>query len=29
MAREWALISALGPTKVPVPAAYGFCDDPR
>jgi len=27
MAREWALISALGPTKVPVPAALGFCED--
>jgi aminoglycoside phosphotransferase (APT) family kinase protein len=29
MAREWALISALGPTPVPVPAALGFCDDPQ
>lgn len=29
MAREWALISALGPTAVPVPAALGFCDDKR
>ena len=28
MGREWALISALGPTPVPVPAALGFCDDP-
>jgi aminoglycoside phosphotransferase (APT) family kinase protein len=28
MGREWALISALGPTPVPVPAAYGFCEDP-
>jgi aminoglycoside phosphotransferase (APT) family kinase protein len=28
MAREWALISALGPTAVPVPKALGFCDDP-
>lgn len=28
MSREWALISALGPTPVPVPAAYGFCEDP-
>ena len=28
MAREWALISALGPTPVPVPAALGFCEDP-
>ena len=27
MAREWALISALGPTAVPVPAALAFCDD--
>jgi aminoglycoside phosphotransferase (APT) family kinase protein len=28
MGREWALISALAPTPVPVPAAYGFCEDP-
>lgn len=28
MSREWALISALGPTPVPVPAALGFCEDP-
>ena len=27
MAREWALISALGGTPVPVPRALGFCDD--
>lgn len=27
MAREWALISALGPTPVPVPQALGFCAD--
>ena len=27
MAREWAVISALGPTPVPVPAALGFCQD--
>lgn len=27
MAREWSLISALGPTAVPVPPALGFCDD--
>ena len=27
MGREWALISALGPTPVPVPAALCFCDD--
>jgi aminoglycoside phosphotransferase (APT) family kinase protein len=28
MSREWALISALGPTPVPVPRAIGFCEDP-
>jgi len=28
MSREWALISALGSTDVPVPAAYGFCESP-
>ncbi len=28
MGREWALISALGPTPVPVPRALGFCQDP-
>ena len=28
MSREWALISALGPTQVPVPEALGFCEDP-
>ena len=28
MSREWALISALGNTDVPVPAAYGFCESP-
>jgi aminoglycoside phosphotransferase (APT) family kinase protein len=27
MGREWALISALGPTPVPVPQALGFCAD--
>jgi aminoglycoside phosphotransferase (APT) family kinase protein len=27
MAREWALISALGRTPVPVPRALGFCED--
>lgn len=27
MAREWALISALGNTPVPVPKAMGFCED--
>ena len=29
MGREWALISALGGTAVPVPKALGFCEDPR
>jgi aminoglycoside phosphotransferase (APT) family kinase protein len=28
MSREWALISALNPTSVPVPAAIGFCESP-
>jgi hypothetical protein len=28
MGREWALISALGKTPVPVPRALGFCEDP-
>ena len=28
MSREWALISALGTTPVPVPAALGFCESP-
>ncbi len=28
MGREWALISALGATGVPVPKALGFCEDP-
>lgn len=28
MGREWAIISALGPTPVPVPAALGFCENP-
>lgn len=28
MGREWAIISALGLTPVPVPAALGFCEDP-
>ena len=27
MSREWALISALGTTAVPVPRALGFCED--
>ena len=29
MGREWSLISALGPTPVPVPEAIGFCADPE
>lgn len=29
MSREWALISALGSTPVPVPAALGFCESPE
>ena len=28
MSREWSLISALGPTPVPVPKAFGFCENP-
>jgi len=28
MGREWSLISALGPTPVPVPEAIGFCESP-
>ena len=28
MSREWSLISALGPTPVPVPKAIGFCESP-
>ena len=27
MGREYRIISALGPTAVPVPKAYGYCDD--
>lgn len=27
MSREWALISCLGPTAVPVPEALAFCED--
>lgn len=27
MKREFSLISGLGPTKVPVPVAYGLCED--
>ncbi len=29
MSREWALISALGPTGFPVPEAMGFCESPE
>ncbi|MBA58597.1 MAG: phosphotransferase family protein [Gammaproteobacteria bacterium] len=29
MSREWSLISALGPTPVPVPIAMGFCESPE
>ena len=29
MSREWALISALGPTPVPVALAMGFCESPE
>lgn len=29
MKREWQLISALGETAVPVPYAYGLCEDMR
>lgn len=28
MSREWSIISALGGTPVPVPAALGFCESP-
>ena len=28
MSREYRVISALGPTDVPVPATELFCDDP-
>ncbi len=28
MSREWALISSLADTPVPVPAAHGFCESP-
>ncbi len=28
MSREWAIISALGPTEVPVAEALGFCESP-
>tara|TARA_R110002096_G_scaffold9386_9_gene37195 strand:+ start:4258 stop:5307 length:1050 start_codon:yes stop_codon:yes gene_type:complete len=29
MGREWAIISALGPTAVPVAPALGFCESPE
>jgi aminoglycoside phosphotransferase (APT) family kinase protein len=29
MSREWALISALGPSGFPVPPALGFCENPE
>jgi aminoglycoside phosphotransferase (APT) family kinase protein len=29
MAREHRVMTALGPTQVPVPATYGFCSDER
>ncbi len=28
MGREFKVISGLGPTAVPVPVAYGYCEDP-
>ncbi len=28
MGREFTIISGLGPTDVPVPIAYGYCEDP-
>ena len=28
MGREFTVIKALGPTPVPVPIAYGYCEDP-
>ncbi|MHB8220528.1 MAG: phosphotransferase family protein [Acidimicrobiales bacterium] len=28
MAREYRVMTALGPTAVPVPATYGLCEDP-
>jgi aminoglycoside phosphotransferase (APT) family kinase protein len=28
MSREWAVISALGPTSIPVPEALAFCESP-
>ncbi|MEZ5341129.1 MAG: phosphotransferase family protein [Acidimicrobiales bacterium] len=28
MGREFTVIKALGPTDVPVPVAYGYCEDP-
>lgn len=29
MSREWSVISALGPTPVPVPEAIAFCESPE
>ena len=29
MAREYRVITALGPTAVPVPVTYGLCEDPE
>ena len=29
MSREWSVISALNKTNVPVPHAYGFCENPE
>ena len=28
MGREFSIISGLGPTAVPVPIAYGYCESP-
>ena len=28
MGREFSIISGLGPTDVPVPVAYGYCESP-
>jgi aminoglycoside phosphotransferase (APT) family kinase protein len=29
MGREYSIISGLGPTSVPVPVAYGYCESPE
>ena len=29
MGREFSIISGLGPTAVPVPIAYGYCESPE